>query len=43
MALVNCNAEFSPLKMQKGMLEMNPHADYMLWVVMCRAWLQAVG
>lgn len=31
MALVNCNVEFSPLEMQKSMLEMNPHADYMLW------------
>jgi hypothetical protein len=31
MALVDYNAEFSPLELQKSMLEMNPHADYILW------------
>jgi len=31
MALIDCNAELSPLELQKSMLEMNPHADYILW------------
>ena len=31
MALVDYDAAFSPLEMQKSMLEMNPHADYILW------------
>ena len=31
MALVDYNAAFSPLEMQKAILEMNPHADYILW------------
>jgi len=31
MALVDCHAAFSPLELQKSMLEMNPHADYILW------------
>ena len=31
MALVDYNAASSPLEMQKSMLEMNPHADYILW------------
>jgi hypothetical protein len=31
MALIDCNAAFAPLELQKSMLEMNPHADYILW------------